>query len=559
MGDNVGVESPLSRRQWLQGVSSLGVLGLPACSVIPHDPKPGIRHFAPADTSMLPPPAPREFRGAWVATVANIDWPSRKGLSSAVQQAEMRALLDRAAALQLNAIILQVRPCADAFYASDLEPWSEYLSGTQGQAPAPWYDPLALWISEAHARGLELHAWFNPFRARQGEGKGASALHVTQSRPQWVKTYGNQSWMDPGEPAAAEHSLAVILDVVRRYDVDGIHLDDYFYPYPVQQADDVKAEQEFPDQASWQRYVQVGGTLARDDWRRSNVNSLVQRLAQGIHLLKPWVRFGISPFGLGRPDLRPAGIQGFSQYHKLYADVEHWLRAGWLDYLVPQLYWPIDQKEQAFVPLLDYWHRQNTQGRHVWAGLFTSRVLATGAAAAGRVSWPPDEIVRQIAATRQQTLPSGHVHFSMVALQQNRQGLTDVLRADTYAVAALVPASPWLERDVPLAPRATATALMGTQGLWHISLELPPTSKPALRWAVWLRYGAAWVFRISLDAEFTAPARRQQGSNSTGEPVLSAMVVSAIDRIGQESPRVAVNLDQIAPEPAEILSIKLSK
>ena len=199
---------------------------------------------------------------------------------------------------------------------------------------------------------------------------------MSQSRPQWVKAYGNQLWMDPGEPAAAAHSLAVVLDVLKRYDVDGIHLDDYFYPYPVAQGDDAKTEVDFPDQSTWQRYVDGGGLLAREDWRRSNVDALVQHLNTSIHQVKPWVRFGISPFGIGRPDLRPAGIQGFSQYHKLYADVERWLQAGWLDYLVPQLYWPIEQKEQAFVPLLDYWHRQNTQGRHVWAGLFTSRVLA---------------------------------------------------------------------------------------------------------------------------------------------------------------------------------------
>ena len=344
----------LSRRRWLAGagvtwVSLSGCVNVPL--TLPSTPTPDPASALNGDQ---PPPAPREFRAAWVATVANIDWPSRKGLSSIAQQQEMRVLLDRAVVLKLNAIILQVRPSADAIYPSELEPWSEYLTGVQGQAPVPFYDPLALWISEAHARGLELHAWFNPFRARLGEGKSPPApLHVSQSRPQWVKAYGNQLWMDPGEPAAAAHSLAVVLDVLKRYDVDGIHLDDYFYPYPVPQGDDAKTELDFPDQNTWQRYVDGGGLLARDDWRRSNVDALVQRLNTSIHQVKPWVRFGISPFGIGRPDLRPAGIQGFSQYHKLYADVERWLQSGWLDYLVPQLYWPLEQKEQAFEPLLD--------------------------------------------------------------------------------------------------------------------------------------------------------------------------------------------------------------
>ncbi len=546
--DTLGAQ--ISRRRWLAGASTLGALGLSACAVPGVDSPDANKADAnglpeSSTTSALPPPAPREFRAAWVATVANIDWPSRKGLSTAAQQAEMRQMLDTAAALKLNAIILQVRPCADALYASDLEPWSEYLSGVQGEAPKPWYDPLALWISEAHARGLELHAWFNPFRARQGEGKRASPLHVSQSRPKWVKTYGNQLWIDPGEPAAADHSLAVILDVLRRYDVDGIHLDDYFYPYPVPQGDDAKVELDFPDQASWQRYVEKGGLLARDDWRRSNVDSLVQRLEQGIHQIKPWVRFGISPFGIGRPDLRPAGIQGFSQYHKLYADVERWLQNGWVDYLVPQLYWPIDQKEQAFVPLLDYWHRQNTQGRHVWAGLFTSRVLAAEVLSPAKPSWLPDEITRQIAATRQRAPATGHVHFSMVALLQNRRGLTDVLKASSYGDAALVPASPWLERGAPLTPILTPTTVPGSADLLRISLSLSVLSKPAVRWAIWLRYGTQWEFRVSVAPVFTVSVQREWVAGSDTVQQLSTIAVSAIDRTGQESPRLQVNSNQL--------------
>ena len=498
-----------------------------------------------ADSSQ-PPAAPREFRAAWVATVANIDWPSRKGLSSAAQQQEIRSLLDRAVTLKLNAIILQVRPCADALYPSELEPWSEYLSGTQGQAPVPFYDPLALWISEAHARGLELHAWFNPFRARQNDAKSApSPLHVSRSRPQWVKSYGNQLWMDPGDPAAAAHSVAVMLDVLTRYDVDGIHMDDYFYPYPVTLGDEAKTDVDFPDQGNWHRYVEGGGVLARDDWRRSNVDALVQRLNTRIHEIKPWVRFGISPFGIGRPDLRPAGIQGFSQYHKLYADVERWLQAGWLDYLVPQLYWPMDQKEQAFVPLLDYWHRQNTQARHIWAGLFTSRVLAAPApgAAAPKASWLPEEIARQISAVRMRAPGTGHVHFSMVALLQNRLGLAEVLQADTYSSTALVPASPWLESDAPLAPVVRVAALLDSHGPLRVTLDVAEQSKAVQCWAVWLRYGSQWSFQISRTAAFTVPSQRTGPQESNA--ILSAIVVSAIDRVGNESPRKSLDLSQI--------------
>jgi len=416
----------MQRRKALTAVAMMGLAG---CAPLP---------IPPAEPPAPPakPPA-REFRAAWVATVANIDWPSRKALSSAEQIAEIHALLDRAAALGLNTIILQVRTGADALYPSALEPWSEYLSGTQGQAPEPFYDPLATWVSEAHARGLELHAWFNPYRARQSQARSAAAAgHLSQTRPDWVKRYGDQLWIDPGEPAAAAHTLAVVRDVLQRYDVDGIHIDDYFYPYPVQ--DGNKQELDFPDEPSWQRHGQASG-LSRADWRRDNVDRLVQQLYQLVREAgKPWVKLGISPFGLPRPDLRPAGIAGFSQYDKLYANVERWLREGWLDYLAPQLYWPRAQTAQAFEVLLDYWHGQNPLGRHIYPGLFTSRITDKAD------SWPVDEILGQIALTRARAPGSGHAHFSMVALAQNRRGLADALLAGPYAEPALPPAMPWL-------------------------------------------------------------------------------------------------------------------
>ncbi len=485
----------------------------------------------------LAPAAPREFRAAWVATVANIDWPSRKGLTTAEQQAEMRSVLDTAVTLKLNAIILQVRTSADALYASDLEPWSEYLTGTQGQAPEPFYDPLALWISEAHARGLELHAWFNPFRARQSKATSAPAKsHLSQIQPQWVKTYGDQLWIDPGEPGAVEHSLSVLMDVLRRYDVDGIHMDDYFYPYPVTQGEGSKTEADFPDQPSWQRYLDGAGTLARDDWRRSNVDALVERIYKDIRKTKPWVRFGISPFGLGRPEMRPPGIQGFSQYHKLYANVERWLGEGWLDYLVPQLYWAIDQKAQAFAPLLGYWHAQNTRQRHVWAGLFTSRISATDPSA--KSSWGVTEILSQIALVREQAPGSGHVHFSMVALLQNRQGLADALQAATYATPTLVPATPWLPAD----PVPVFTARLSPQagGDYRLLLQANVVGGLATRWAVWLRYGTQWVFHTSCQKVMALAARLLAGHS------LNAMVLSVIDRVGNEGPRLGYSVEESA-------------
>ncbi|MDE2613257.1 MAG: family 10 glycosylhydrolase, partial [Burkholderiales bacterium] len=375
-----------------------------------------------ADT---PPPEPREFRGAWVASVANIDWPSRPGLAPDAQRAEALAIIERARTIGLNALILQVRPAGDALYPSTLEPWSEYLTGAQGRAPDPPWDPLAFWIAESHRRGLELHAWFNPYRARHSSARSPlAAPHFALRDPAAVKRYGDQLWMDPGEPAAQAQTLAVVSDVLRRYDVDGVHIDDYFYPYPVS-VDGV--EQPFPDDRSWSRYLLADGLLGREDWRRANVDAMVQALHRAVRALRPLARFGISPFGLGRPDRRPPGVSGFSQYDKLFADVERWFDEGWLDYLAPQLYWPIDRAGQNFPLLLDAWIAGNRKQRHLWPGLFTSSVRASAAEPVGPRAWPARELLDQIALVRSRPAASGHIHFSMAALRQDRDGIATLL------------------------------------------------------------------------------------------------------------------------------------
>jgi uncharacterized lipoprotein YddW (UPF0748 family) len=482
----------------------------------------------------LPPPAPREFRAAWVSTVANIDWPSKANLTPAKQQAEAIAILDRAKALNLNAIVLQVRPAADAIYPSSIEPWSEYLTGLQGLAPQPFYDPLHFWVTQAHLRGLELHAWFNPYRARQnGARSPAAANHISRTRPQAVKSYGKYLWMDPGEEAAVQQTLDVVLDVVRRYDIDGVHIDDYFYPYPIEaptasgaegaalDGKGSKAELDFPDEPSWQRYLAGGGKLDRADWRRSNVNRLIQALYEGIHREKSWVRFGISPFGLGRPDRRPPGINGFSQYDKLYADAETWLKNGWLDYFSPQLYWPIKPPAQAYGVLLDYWIAQNAQGRHLWPGLFTSRIGAP------TKEYAPQEIIEQIALTRTRPGADGHVHFSMAALMENRKGIADQLRAGTYASPALVPATPWLGRETPEAP-SVAAQRKGESVLLRLA-----AGKANASYAIWSRYAGHWRFATAPASrvDWTVPADAKLG-------MPDAVFVSAVDRLGNESARV---------------------
>ncbi len=393
-------------------------------------------------SSLAPPAPPREFRGVWVATVANIDWPSKEGLSTAQQKAELISILDRAVRLKLNAVIFQVRPACDAIYDSAVEPWSEYLTGAMGHAPSPYYDPLKFAIIEAHKRGIELHAWFNPYRARHISAKSAiSPSHISRTHPQLVRNYGKYLWLDPGEPAVQEHTFNVVMDVVQRYDIDGVHFDDYFYPY--QEKDAAGRELEFPDEPSWKQFGSKG-RLNRDDWRRENVNLLVQRVYRAIKLAKPWVRFGISPFGIWRPG-SPPQIKGFDAYARLYADSRKWLARGWVDYFVPQLYWPIESPEQSFPVLLRWWAEQNVKERNLWPGLDTTKVGENRG---------PEEIAAQIHLARRQTGVSGEVLYSMKSLMSNTS-LDTTLERQVYSHPALVPTCPWLSTARPQKPNLT--------------------------------------------------------------------------------------------------------
>ena len=465
------------------------------------------------------PDVPREFRGVWVASVSNIDWPSEPGLSSEAQKAELRAILDRAAGLNLNAVVLQVRPAADALYASRHEPWSEYLTGRMGQPPDPYYDPLQFAVREAHRRGLELHAWFNPFRARHESAESdPSSGHISETHPELVREYGDQLWLDPGEPAVRRHSLAVIRDVVRRYEIDGVHFDDYFYPYPIRgEGGDLV---EFPDDRSWRRYKRSGGELGRDDWRRRNVDLFVRRVYEMIKREKRHVALGISPFGIWKPG-HPPQIKGFNAYERLYADARKWLVRGWCDYLTPQLYWEIADPDQGYTALLRWWSRQNRRGRHIWPGLYSNRNDA-------------DETRYQIEWTRILLEDSGNVLFSARSLMGEDGELAEMLRETVYDRPALPPASPWLSSEAPAPPRARVVAT----GDGAVEVEAAPASLEAARlWVVQVKRGDAWGYDI-LPAGQT---RAKVSLPGDGGP-LRAVVVSAVDRAGVQSRKVSLGL-----------------
>lgn len=366
-----------------------------------------------------PEPA-REFRAAWVATVFNLDWPSRAGLPASQQKAELLNIIEQASRMRLNAIILQVRPNGDAVYKSDLEPWSAWLNGP-GQHPG--YDPLAYAIEEAHRRGIEVHAWFNPFRATVSSrpvGRG----HVSRRQPGWILKAGSTTILNPGKPEARAYVLRVIMDVVRRYNIDGVHLDDYFYPYPPH------------------HNVRDGLKPAE---RRAAIDAFVQTLYRQVKALKPYVRVGISPFGIWQPGVPENVEAGISAYEDLACDARKWLAKGWVDYLSPQLYWRCEGP-QSFPALMRWWSSINPR-RPVWPGIASVRIDSKEDP--GRKA---SEIGRQIAYSRQLACQSsGQLFWSWKSLGTNRGGIQKEL-GRFYGTLALPPAMPWCGSNRPPSP-----------------------------------------------------------------------------------------------------------
>ena len=386
----------------------------------------------------------REFRGVWIASVKNIDWPSRADLTSRQQQEELIAILDQQQALGMNAIVLQIRPNSDALYDSRIEPWSEWLTGQQGRAPNPYYDPLQFAIEACHERGMELHAWFNPFRAGLDvdREKIPSVDHISIKRPDWVVQYGNNSYIDPGVPRARGYVADVIMDVVVRYEVDAVHFDDYFYPYPIQGVD-------FPDTASFQSFG--FGWPNRDAWRRHNVNAFIQHLSNRIHQAKPWVKLGVSPFAVWRnKDQDPEGSDtraGATTYDNLYADVRRWLNAGWIDYVAPQLYFSIGYEPADYRKLVEWWV-ENTAGRHLYLGKAAYKINNNA-----DTRWTdPDQIPSQLRLDRQFPEIKGSIFFSAKSFKPNPLGIQDSLTQHYYRSAALVPRMSWMGGQAPVAP-----------------------------------------------------------------------------------------------------------
>ncbi len=399
-----------------------------------------------------------EFRGAWIATVANIDWPSKKGLSVSEQKQEFIDLINNLQLSGINALIVQVRPVADAFYPSSFEPWSEYLTGKQGQAPSPYYDPLQFMIDAAHARGMEFHAWLNPYRATMNLRSSTTHRdHISREHPEWFITYGDKKYFNPGLPEVMNFVTDVVRDLVTRYDIDAVHMDDYFYPYKI-------AGKEFNDEAAYRKY---GNGLSKDDWRRSNCDSIVRMIHETILNTKPMLRFGISPFGVWRNSSKdPNGSltrAGVSNYDDLYADILLWLKKGWIDYVAPQLYWEIGHRLCDYNTLVDWWGKNN-YGKQVYVGHAMYKGLEKPNAA-----WSnPDELPDEIKVLRSNPNLNGSIFFSSKSILKNPNGWADSLKNNYYKYPALIPPMHWVDTVAPKAPVITGfnQVVKGTGGYY---------------------------------------------------------------------------------------------
>ncbi len=419
-------------------------------------------------------PPKYEFRAAWIATVVNIDWPSQTNLSTEQQKQEFIELLDLMADAGMNAVIMQVRPAADAFYYSKYEPWSQWLTGTQGKAPKPYYDPLDFMVKEAHKRNMEFHAWFNPYRAifKYKESK-TDKNHITNTKPEWFFTYGPHKFFNPGLPEVRTYVTDVIQDVVRRYDIDAVHFDDYFYPY--KRRDSEGKIIDFPDSVEFEKYNQkfpdslitvnvfdkdsnlIAETIQdttklfqnKADWRRNNVDLIIKLLHDSIKAEKNYVKFGISPFGIWRnkkEDPRGSETNGYTNYDGLYADILKWQKNDWIDYVAPQLYWKIGKKVAAYEVLAEWW-ANNSYGKHVYIGQGLYKINSNDA-------WKnPSEIPNQNRLNREYKEIKGNIYFSAKFLRTNPLGFNDSLKNDFFKYPALVPPMKYMDAIPPGKPK----------------------------------------------------------------------------------------------------------
>ena len=490
-------------------------------------------------TDLTPPPPKREFRAVWIATIDNMDWPSKKGLPVADQQRELISMFDQHQEMGLNAVVVQIRSAADAFYAKSSEPWSEWLTGQQGLAPAPFYDPLDFMIEQAHGRGLEFHAWFNLDRATYSRFSSVSPTNIIYRKPEWMLTYGGRKLFNLGLPAVRSYIAGIVANVVREYDVDGIHFDDYFYPY-------AEAGQTLRDDAAYQTYA---NGMNKGDWRRDNVNKLVAELRDSIRANKPWVKFGISPFGIWKNqanDPEGSATNGGQSYYDIYADTRKWIREGLIDYVVPQVYFSSAFGRAPYKTLVEWWTRTCSVGN-------CQLYIGHGAYRVGRGSerdpgwWRATEFPDQMRYNRQQRAVMGSVFFSARNLRTNPLSIRDSLQTNFYRHLALTPTMPWLDSVPPMPPhnlKATMTP-DGVELFWQQSAEASD-GDGANGYLVYRFEGRRPRIRLNDPRCIVAKCVGESTTrfvDKTADPLKKYVyAITAIDRLNNESKEVTISV-----------------
>ncbi|MBL8048064.1 MAG: family 10 glycosylhydrolase [Chthonomonas sp.] len=479
--------------------------------------------FGPSLDSLLNPPLPRrEMRAAWVATVWNIDWPTTATAAQATQRTQADTILNHAQTLKMNAVFLQVRSAADAMYVSGIEPWSKWLTNTMGTAPNPVWDPLSYWLAGARSRGIQLYVWLNPYRALP-TGVTAASSHISVTRPDLMALFSGDKFFDPGKVDSRTRIRTVISDLVTRYDIDGVVFDDYFYPYP-------EAGETFPDSATYSAYQAAGGTLSLANWRRNNVDTLVQEVGVDIKAIKPGVKFGIGPFGIWKPG-NPSGVTGLSAYDDIYADSRKWLQLGWVDFLAPQLYWKISSTGQPYSALLNWWTQQNLMSRHVYASNAAYKV-ADGTTSA----WVTQEILDQIDVTRNTAGATGNVFYNFKVFRDNRDNLRTNLAAGQYAQPAIIPSAPWIDNLAPFTPALTYTYNRTTKT--HQASWVAQGSEAAQWYVIAACENNAWSHQVVPSTTLTWSRALKLNNRA-----LQAFAVCAVDRQGNASSYVGKVFD----------------
>ncbi len=465
----------------------------------------------------------REFRGAWLHTVFQEQYLTQ---NTAQNKEYLKGQLDLLQEAGINAVIFQVRPSADAFYDSKIETWSRFLT-KDGRPPKPYWDPMAFMIEECHKRGMEMHAWLNPYRATTSANEKLPAGHIYHRHPERFVKYAKKLYFDPGIPENRKHIEAVVMDIVSRYDIDGIHFDDYFYPYPVNGA-------KFNDARSFAKY---GQGMKLDDWRRHNVDILIKGLHKKIKEAKPWVRFGVSPFGIWRnkkSDTRGSDTGGLQNYDDLYADVLLWAKNGWVDYLMPQLYWTLENKV-APSGKLAYWWNDNSQGRHIYIGQDVERTMS---APDIKPSTLQSQLNAKVSLSRKLPEVQGNCWWPGYCVTDNLGGIADSLAYDIHSTIALPPSYPWLSDTPPHAP----SKLKAKDGM--LSWKSPSPRNPVsdvTRFVVYqcdpgvdIDTGCAdAIIAITGDRHYPIPE---------GTPEGTTFAVTALDRVNNESEAATITL-----------------